>query len=80
MEGSISGDGYRATINSYRFGDALAIARIAELAGKPEVAKEYRDKTATIKQLVQDHLWNKDQQFFEVGLGPRGFGILMAHQ
>jgi len=34
MEASIGGSGYRATINSYQFGDAQAIAKIAELAGK----------------------------------------------
>ena len=44
MERSISGDlqpkqqGYRATINSYQFGDASAIAAIAEQAGQKETA------------------------------------------
>lgn len=33
MEVAIGGSGYRATSNSYQFGDALALARIAELAG-----------------------------------------------
>jgi hypothetical protein len=76
MECSISGAlhpkklGYRATINSYQFGEALAIARIAELAGQPNVAREYRDKAATIKTLVQEKLWDADAQFFKVL--PRG--------
>ena len=51
--------GYRATINSYQFGDALAIARIAELAGKADVARDYRAKAAAIKRLVQGKLWDK---------------------
>jgi predicted GH43/DUF377 family glycosyl hydrolase len=70
MEVSIGGSGYRATINSYQFGDALAIERIAELAGKAEVAREFREKAATIKRLVQEHLWDKDAKFFKVL--PRG--------
>ena len=34
MEVSIGGSGYRATINAYMYGDALAIARIAERFGR----------------------------------------------
>ena len=74
MEVSISGSGCRATINSYQYGDALAIAQIAEMAGKPDVAREYRDKAAQLKQLVQEKLWDKDAQFFKVM--PRGKAAL----
>ncbi len=66
MEVSIGGSGYRATINSYQFGDALAIARIAELAGKPDVGRDYRGKAEAIKRLVQQKLWDPDAQFFKV--------------
>jgi hypothetical protein len=66
MEVSISGSGYRPTINSYMYGDAVAIANIADLAGRPEIAKQYRAKAATLKRLIQDDLWNRDAQFFEV--------------
>jgi hypothetical protein len=66
MEASIGGSGYRATINSYQFGDALAIAQIAELAGKADIAREYRGKAAAIKELVQARLWDADAQFFKV--------------
>ncbi|MBU6327009.1 MAG: hypothetical protein KGQ89_05230, partial [Verrucomicrobia bacterium] len=70
MEASIGGSGYRATINSYQFGDARAIANIAELAGKTNVATEFRQKAASIKTLVQEKLWDTDAQFFKVL--PRG--------
>ncbi|MCY3023315.1 MAG: hypothetical protein NTW87_30420, partial [Planctomycetota bacterium] len=76
MEVSISGQlhpkgqGCRATINSYQYGDALAIAQIAEMAGKPDVARDCRDKAAKLKQLVQEKLWDKEAQFFKVM--PRG--------
>ena len=70
MEVSIGGSGYRATINSYQFGDALAIARIAQLAGKADIAAAYQEKAAAIKTLVQQKLWDPQAQFFKVL--PRG--------
>jgi hypothetical protein len=70
MEVSIGGSGYRATINSYQYGDAIAIAKIADLAGKTEVARVYRGKASAIKRLVQEKLWDNDAQFFKVL--PRG--------
>ena len=70
MEVSIGGSGYRATINSYQFGDAQAIAHIADLAGQADVAREFRDKAAAIKKLVQERLWDTDAEFFKVL--PRG--------
>jgi predicted GH43/DUF377 family glycosyl hydrolase len=70
MEVSIGGSGCRATINSYMYGDALAIANIAELAGKQDLAAQFRQKAAGIKRLVQERLWDKDARFFKVL--PRG--------
>ena len=72
MEVSISGklhpkyQGYRATINSYMYGDALAIAKIAALAKKDVIAHQFRDKAAEIKRLVEEQLWDKDAQFYKV--------------
>ncbi|HLG77520.1 MAG TPA: glycosyl hydrolase family 65 protein [Ktedonobacteraceae bacterium] len=65
MEYQISGSGCRPTINSYMFGDAVAIARIAELAGRAELAATYMAKAASIKALVQEHLWDPQAQFFK---------------
>ena len=70
MEVSIGGSGCRATINSYQYGDAMAIARIAERAGQPDLAETWRAKAATLKQLVQEKLWDPEAQFFKVL--PRG--------
>ncbi len=66
MEVSIGGSGYRATINSYMYGDAQAIARIAQLAGKTNLAKEFSEKARNIKQLIQNKLWDEEDQFFKV--------------
>ena len=76
MEVSISGtlhpgaEGYRATINSYMFGEATAIAEIAQRFGQPKIAEQFRAKAADIKRLMQDTLWDPDAEFFKVL--PRG--------
>lgn len=41
MEISIGGSGYRATINSYMYGDAVAIAKMADLMDKKELSGEF---------------------------------------
>ena len=81
MEVSIGGSGLRATINSYMYGDAIAIANIADLtaqkdaaqkdaaqkdAAQKDIAKTYRDKATAIKKLVQEKLWDPDAKFFKV--------------
>jgi hypothetical protein len=76
MEMSIGGSGYRATINSYMYGDAMAISRLAELSGDATLAAEFRDKAARIKKNLQEKLWDKDAAFFKVS--PRGEEIKLA--
>jgi len=75
MEGSISGGGYRPTINSYMFANAMAISRIAEMAGQQDTALEYRGKATAIKKLVQEKLWNPQHEFFEVRQAPVPMGL-----
>lgn len=72
MEVAIGGSGYRPTINSYMYGDAVAIAKIATLAGRKDLAKEFQAKAAEIKELVQTKLWDSGAEFFKVL--PRGQG------
>ena len=57
MEVSIGGSGKRATINSYQYGDAVAIAAIARLAGKSAIAQQYTAKAERLRSLVNDKLW-----------------------
>lgn len=66
ISGTISKHGYRATINSYMYGDALAIAELSARAGKTDQATKYREKAAELKRLTQEKLWNSGHQFFEV--------------
>ena len=65
MEVSIGGSGYRSTINSYMYGDAIAIAQIAGLSGEQSLAATYLDKAAKIKQLVHSKLWDNEAKFFK---------------
>jgi predicted GH43/DUF377 family glycosyl hydrolase len=76
MEVSIAGSrhpqqqGYRATINSYMYGDAMAIAAIAELAGRADIAGIYNEKADHIRERVLGRLWDEAAAFFKVI--PRG--------
>jgi hypothetical protein len=69
MEESISGSrkhkNARPTINSYMYGNALAIADIATMAGKSAVADNFRAKAAELKRLVQEKLWDAEARFFK---------------
>jgi len=72
MESSISGGrrvkNIRPSINSYIYGNAKAIAAIADMAAKRTIAGDFRNRAAKLKQLIEDHLWNPDAQFFETRL------------
>ena len=65
MEFSLGGSGYRPTLNSYMYGDARAIAEMANEVGDHELSVKFNEKSAKIKRLVQTHLWNKNDAFFE---------------
>ena len=75
MEGPIGGHGFRPTINSYMYGDALAIARLARKAGNGELERTYLGKATRIKALVQERLWHPEHAFFEVRKGPASLAV-----
>jgi len=70
MEESISGSrtnkNLRPTINTYMFANSRAIAAIAKMAGKSELAAQFAATAAQLKAAVQDRLWNPSAEFFEV--------------
>jgi hypothetical protein len=70
MEDSIGGSGYRPAINSYMYGDAVAIAKIAALAGSDALARQYATKAETLRHLVETHLWNPQAEFYENSVLP----------
>ncbi len=56
----------RPSMNSYMYGDAKAISKIAEVTNNKRIAKKFETKAKAIKQVVQDRLWNKELVFFTV--------------
>lgn len=66
MEKSISGDGYRPTLNSYMVSDARAIAATALLVHNQQLADEYTAKADKLNHLIETVLWNPKEQFYEV--------------
>ncbi|MEO5892916.1 MAG: glycosyl hydrolase family 65 protein [Ferruginibacter sp.] len=66
MEMSISHNGKRPTINSYMYGDAIAIAKMARLKNDLALEKNFTQKAGSIKALVLAKLWDKKDSFFKV--------------
>jgi hypothetical protein len=70
MEESISGGrkdkNIRPTINSYMYGNAIALSRMAALTGNDTLTWQYADKAKQLKKLVQDTLWDNAASFFKV--------------
>jgi len=66
MEHSISGDGYRPTLNSYMYADARAIAELAAEAGDSAASTKYAARAAAQRERIEKYLWNPRNQFYEV--------------
>ena len=66
MEISIGGSGYRPTINSYMYGDAMALSDMATWVWpyKNEIALEFRDKADRLRALVEQTLWDESKGFY----------------
>lgn len=62
--GFTGGYAYRPSINSYQYANALAISRLATLAGKPQVAAQYADRADRLRAAVLTQLWNPKLQHF----------------
>ena len=65
-EFSVGGHCFRPSLNSFMFCDAVAISKIAKIAGKPDIEKKFINKADRIKNLVQNKLWDKEANFFKV--------------
>jgi len=76
MEESISGGrrakNIRPTINSYMAANARAIAAVAELAGRPQLAAEFRREHNELRSKMLDSLWDPQARFFKVRLESGG--------
>jgi len=69
MEESISGsrkaENRRPSINSYMYGNAIAMEQIAILLKNDTLQSKYKLKANVLRKLVQDSLWNAGASFFE---------------
>lgn len=72
MEESISGGrrvrNIRPTINSYMYGNAVALSKIARTLDIDSLKRKFDEKAARLKALTQEYLWNDGASFFEVRL------------
>lgn len=66
MEMSISGSGLRPTLNSYMYGNALAVSRIAGWAGEERLRQEYREKASALGRRMDRLLWDPEAAFYKV--------------
>lgn len=73
MEVSISGSyadpyghGYRATINSYMYADAIALENMAKKQGDKVKEALYKEKAQQIKKTINTRLWDEKAEFFKV--------------
>lgn len=58
------GAGYRPTLNSYQYGDAMAISAIADKAGDTALASEYANRAAALRASLQKWLWDPSRGFY----------------
>lgn len=65
MEYSIGGSGQRPTINSYMYGDAVALSQMAERFQYPEDEIIYREKAKVLKEKTDSLLWNETACFYK---------------
>lgn len=63
-EGFRGGDAFRPSINAFMFANANAISKLSAMVGDARSAREFAAKAATLRRLVQQHLWNQDFQHF----------------
>ena len=65
-EMSLGGNGYRPFMNAAMWSEATAIAWIANLAGRTDLAAEFDAKAKKLEQGIKERLWNEKRNFFTV--------------
>jgi Mannosylglycerate hydrolase MGH1-like glycoside hydrolase domain/NedA-like, galactose-binding domain/Glycosyl hydrolase family 65, C-terminal domain len=63
-DGFRGGDAFRPTINSYMYGNALAIARIAKMKDDTTLSRIYLKRAKQIKMNLQSDLWDDSLHHF----------------
>ncbi len=65
MEYSVSGSGFRPTINSYMAAEAKALAVMAEKLGKPDDTAFFLQEYKNLKKGINTCLYDGDDRFYE---------------
>jgi Trehalase/F5/8 type C domain len=63
-DGFDGGDAFRPTLNSYMYGNAMAISKIALLKNDSRTSSEYRARASHLKATIEKNLWNDSLQHF----------------
>nr|AIA12740.1 F5/8 type C domain protein [uncultured bacterium] len=63
-DGFAGGEAFRPTINSYMYGNAIAISRIAAMKGDTAESRIYLQKAEALKANIEHSLWNDSLQHF----------------
>lgn len=58
------GQSLRPSFNAYMWADLRALADIADLAGKKELAARFRAEAERLRQTVEERLWDPGREFF----------------
>lgn len=79
MEFSVSGDGFRPSINSYQFGNADAIADLARRRGDEATAARFETARERIRHLVIEQLYDSRRGLFTtIPMSPDGESAYVA--
>ncbi|KAI7471912.1 glycogen debranching enzyme [Hortaea werneckii] len=63
-DGFTGGEAFRPSINSYMWANARAIADTARVAGQDDVATDFDQRAATLKDRFQTSIWNTSLEHF----------------
>ena len=63
-DGFTGGHAFRPTINSFMYGNAMAISKLGRLKGDSSISQEYFKKAIDLKANIQNSLWNESFKHF----------------
>jgi hypothetical protein len=63
-DGFDDGEAFRPTLNSYMYGNAMAISKIAAMAGDNAASEKYLQRALDLKANVEQNLWNDPLKHF----------------
>lgn len=63
-DGFGGGYAFRPSINSYMWANARAVSKISELVGQNDVAADFEQRAATLKERFQADIWNTTLEHF----------------